>query len=829
MKTYFIATAILVLGSLRLFGQVEPYVSIKLNEEERFRFDSIRLEFKNAGQHVIIGDSAGMNDQANSQTVESTFIGFKAGSTNQDSYNTFLGARAGEYHLTGDDNVFLGAWAGRYDSAGRYNTFVGANAGYYNNTGEMNTYIGRNTGIYSDSSDCNTFVGYNAGRDYHGSGYNSFFGRRAGEKQISGTENTFVGTSAGAESLSGSYNTFIGRAAGLNNLHGSNNVFIGHFAGSNDTSSNKLIIANSNTLDPLVYGYFFGVFGLNAYRMEFRNGLENTIIGDQSGNEAYGVQNVIIGNSAGNSLKGGNGNTFVGYQAGLQDTSGYHNVFVGSAAGSQNSSGYYNTFLGVSAGYSNTSGLRNVCVGLSAGASNTTGSYNTYLGRVAGYNNVTGNSNVFIGNAAGQNEMGSHKLYISNSGTPEPLIYGDFETKKLKFHADSVQATGEIRSDERFNVNGAPGINYAVNTVTDIDFSTQKLKYRTIVFNGGIATYVSPESSWMDTVGPYFEPCGTISLIGEFNEWQGDHVMTRNAGNMNLWSSTLYLTSEDDGYPNDPDGIIEMKFREDSDWQTNWGATDFPSGTGIGGGPNIPVPLDDLFDTTIYYITFDCSTGAYNFENLSGFCPDSITDSRDGKKYATVLIGNQCWMAQDLNVGTRTDANANQTNNQTIEKYCYENLEENCTQWGGLYQWPELMAYLTTEGAQGICPDGFHVPTDADFKVLEGNVDSHYGPGSAEWDKINQWRGYDAGLTLRATTGWSSGNGPDSFGFHALPGGYMIDLNVFNDGGNCLNYQTSSSDSNGAPVIRHINGGFDQIIRSYNPADDGCSLRCVKD
>jgi uncharacterized protein (TIGR02145 family) len=825
MKCYFITAAMVIVCGFRLFCQEEPHISIQLNDEERFRFDSIRMEFKNAGHHVIIGDSAGMDDNANSQTVESTFLGFKAGSVNQDSWNTFLGSRAGEFHRTGNDNVYLGAWAGRYDSAGRYNTFVGANAGYSNNTGQMNTYIGRNTGINSDSSECNTFVGYNAGRDYHGVGYNSFFGRRAGEKNISGVENTFIGTSAGAECLTGSYNTFLGRGAGLNNLNGSGNVYIGYFAGSEDTASNQLIIANNNTAVPLVYGHFDGVFGLNALRMEFRNVFENTIIGDNSGYTAYGIQNVIIGNSAGNSLKGGHGNTFIGYQAGLADTSGSGNVFIGIQTGWVNTTGKLNAFVGTNAGFFNTTGIENTYLGTSAGASNTTGNYNTCLGRRAGIWNETGSGNIFIGYYAGANEMGSNKLYIANSDTTGPLIYGDFETGKLKFHADSVEATGEVRTNERFNVKGAPGIDYALNTVTDIDFANQKLKYRTIAFTGGIATFVSQESAWMDTVGPCFEPCGMLSLIGEFNEWQGDHIMTRNATDMNLWSTTIFFTSEDDGFPNDPDNVIEVKFRENSSWDVNWGAVDFPSGTGTQGGPNIPVPLDDIFDTTIYYLTFNCSTGDYDFENLSGYCPDSLTDARDGKKYALALIGNQCWMTQDLNFGLRIDASNPQTNNQTFEKYCYNDDEDNCTLWGGLYQWPELMVYLTTPGTQGICPEGFHVPIDAEFNILEGNIDSQYGPGSMEWERTG-WRGSDAGLNLRSAS-WAGGT--DAFGFHAVPGGYYSQLAGFNDGGACLNYQTSDSDISGNPWIRHLNGDFDQVTRSTNPSADGCTLRCLKD
>ncbi len=270
-------------------------------------------------------------------------------------------------------------------------------------------------------------------------------------------------------------------------------------------------------------------------------------------------------------------------------------------------------------------------------------------------------------------------------------------------------------------------------------------------------------------------------------------------------------------------------------WDVNWGSTGFPSGTGIQGGDSIPVPLDKVYEPTIFYVTFNCKTGEYAFTDLSGYCPDSITDARDDKKYATVLIGSQCWMAQDLNVGTQVDSTTTQTDNEIIEKYCYHDLESNCTQWGGLYQWNELMGYVTTPGVQGICPAGFHVPTDAEFKILEGNVDSQYGPGSVEWNKTG-WRGYDAGYNIRSTEGWDgTGNGSDAFGFHALPSGYLTDYGDgqgYYDNGCCNCYPTSTAGSlDNTYNIRYMNGNTgNQINRvDNNMIDDGISLRCLKD
>ena len=109
--------------------------------------------------------------------------------------------------------------------------------------------------------------------------------------------------------------------------------------------------------------------------------------------------------------------------------------------------------------------------------------------------------------------------------------------------------------------------------------------------------------------------CGEIGLIGEFNGWAADYWMTRNMASPNDWTVVLTLNAASDP---DANGIVELKFRANSDWGVNWGAVDFPSGTGTNGGPNIPVPLDATGLTTDYLVTFNCSTGAYNFTAASG-------------------------------------------------------------------------------------------------------------------------------------------------------------------------------------------------------------------
>jgi len=112
------------------------------------------------------------------------------------------------------------------------------------------------------------------------------------------------------------------------------------------------------------------------------------------------------------------------------------------------------------------------------------------------------------------------------------------------------------------------------------------------------------------------ETCGNISLIGEFSEWAGDHFMERDSLNHNLFSTIIYITLEDD-ISIQPDGIVEMKFRENADWAVNWGDEDFPEGIGIQDGPDIPVPYNNWQDSTGYIVTFNCLTLEYNFQDLS--------------------------------------------------------------------------------------------------------------------------------------------------------------------------------------------------------------------
>lgn len=198
--------------------------------------------------------------------------------------NTFVGASAGN-SLASDFNTFVG-WAAGANSQGTLNSYFGAAAGRFNINGN-NSFFGYRSGAESTSAS-SAFFGYDSGRNAAGNG-NAFLGNFAG-RYSEGDYNVLIGHSAGLGTSTvklGSNNVLIGREAGKI-ATGSGNVLIGYNAGSTLTgasSSNKLFIANSATVNPLIYGEFKA--GSNQAQLKFN--AQKVGIGYESGSFAFGA------------------------------------------------------------------------------------------------------------------------------------------------------------------------------------------------------------------------------------------------------------------------------------------------------------------------------------------------------------------------------------------------------------------------------------------------------------------------------------------------------------------------------------------------------------
>ncbi|MDY6262952.1 MAG: fibrobacter succinogenes major paralogous domain-containing protein [Fibrobacter sp.] len=199
---------------------------------------------------------------------------------------------------------------------------------------------------------------------------------------------------------------------------------------------------------------------------------------------------------------------------------------------------------------------------------------------------------------------------------------------------------------------------------------------------------------------------------------------------------------------------------------------------------------------------------------------DSITDSRDGKIYKTVKIGDLVWMAENLNY-----ADSVKTPSLKENSWCNNDESKNCDVAGRLYTWMAAMdaentgcrygvVCSPTLPVQGICPNGWHLPSLSEWVAL--------------FDAVG---GYStAGIKLKSQTGWGDyGNGDDSFGFSGLPAGSRdIDGTWWSSGETGTFWSSTEDGSESAFYMRLYFAYKDAYMRNYGK-EYGYSVRCVKD
>jgi uncharacterized protein (TIGR02145 family) len=209
-------------------------------------------------------------------------------------------------------------------------------------------------------------------------------------------------------------------------------------------------------------------------------------------------------------------------------------------------------------------------------------------------------------------------------------------------------------------------------------------------------------------------------------------------------------------------------------------------------------------------------------ESQSWSCGDPLLDNRDYQQYNTVQIGDQCWMAENLNVGTMING-INYQSQQTpeiIEKYCYDNNTSNCDTYGGLYQWDETMQYRSQEGTQGICPAGWHVPSDAEFTALTDFLAGSDVAGGKM--KTTGTIENSDGLWYAPNTGATNESG-----FSALPGSWNIEGDFFNMGFQAIFWSSTENDMYSA-WYRSMHNYKTEAHRDTDSRIYGMSVRCIK-
>lgn len=206
----------------------------------------------------------------------------------------------------------------------------------------------------------------------------------------------------------------------------------------------------------------------------------------------------------------------------------------------------------------------------------------------------------------------------------------------------------------------------------------------------------------------------------------------------------------------------------------------------------------------------------------------TVTDI-DGNVYLTIIIGDQCWMRENLKVthyrnGDPIDRITDATTwaGLTTGAYCeYGNDPLNVETYGRLYNW------FAVDNDGGLAPEGWRVPSDEEWKQLE----TYLGMSMAEADGYG-WRGSDEGDKLKeaGTSNWSSPNeGTNESSFTALPGGFRKHDGSFLSVGDEATFWSSTADINNSALRRGLSYDRSQVYRDRDTRPDGFSLRCIRD
>lgn len=502
-----------------------------------------------------IGYRAGYTIAAGSNNV---LLGYQAGyNIEANNYNTAIGTDAlyGDASFSGSDNIGIGYQTGYKLKAATGNIFLGYTAGYTNEAGNNNIFLGYTAGFYA-TGNRNSGIGYGAlkGAVAGFTGDNNIgIGYQTGDALTSGTQNILIGYQAGYASDDSTGNVSIGYSAGLNSS-GNYNISIGY------SSGYSLAAANNNVLIGFEAGYNtqantnigIGYRALKGAGTPNFTGSENVGIGYQAGLAlTSGARNIMIGDSAGQAITTGASNILFGYQAGLALTTTNYGIFIGTQAGlnvttadnigigylalrgTAGSTGIDNIGIGYQPGLAITTGSSNILIGYEAGLALTTGGSNVIIGHQAGVTASTHSGNVFIGYQAGNLAAASNQLYIENSNSTTPLIFGDFTNDYINIYALGTVTADHINLKLTNTANNAA----MTGTSTSIEFNQYYNDAAPAIADAGKISVVT-ETNWTAAAATQD---AYMAFSTALDGTVAERVRIDSAGNLSLITSNTEL------------------------------------------------------------------------------------------------------------------------------------------------------------------------------------------------------------------------------------------------------------------------------------------------
>ncbi|MBK8501973.1 MAG: hypothetical protein IPL46_07090 [Saprospiraceae bacterium] len=544
-------------------------------------------------------------------------------------------------------------------------------------------------------------------------------------------------------------------------------------------------------------------------------------IGTKAGlNTIYGTPrlNTFVGSYSGFSNTTGGENSFFGTNAGKVNTTGYRNSFFGYHAGATNNVGGDNSFFGNGAGQDNTEGIENSFFGRLAGLFNTTGSHNTFLGAYAGHSNTIGTYNTAIGYRAlysntesgdggqGHQEVAVGAWALENSKSRGNTAIGSGSLRTLTLGGDNTAVGGSslldlvdgasntaVGADAMRNPGTTSSSNVAIgksagentkgdhNTFVGTNSGFNLKQSHGSIFIGSVSTALDTVASNQIVIGANSSGIKDNSVVLG-NEFIEDVYMGQDSG-ATVHAEKITL-NEVNQVSNPTPGTIR------------WNGSDFQGWNGI---------------------TWISLTGGAKVGELI---------DQSGNTYKTIIIGGQEWMAENLRVtsyreGTTIDQITNDAiwSGLTAGAWCYYDNNPGFNEpYGKLYNWFAV-------SGDSLCPDRWHVPTDADWNGL---ID-YLHPGMINPTVIGTQSAISGGR-MKETSQWDDPNAgaTNESGFSGVGTGFRDNSGMFDAMGQLGYWWTATANGGTDAFYRELVYFYGDVNRNSTFNQVGASVRCIR-
>jgi len=383
---------------------------------------------------------------------------------------------------------------------------------------------------------------------------------------------------------------------------------------------------------------------------------------------------------------------------------------------------------------------------------------------------------------------------------PTLTVLNDNKIRIYYSSSNGLPKSGLDSTVNTYSAISSDGVNYTFEANPRVDFGPKQVIDPTVLYFQNQWHYVAPYGAPQEGAHHYTSSDGVNfvqqSLITSDNQhnWTGN-LMSENADEMRFYGSGQNIW-----YSSTSNGI-------------NW--KPYLSTNLIGGDPSVLKIAKDSY-LAVYV--------GQPYSNTTFTCGTTFIDPRDNQRYTTVPIGSDCWFKQNLNFGKTVPSVSSNTlhsdmfNNNIPEKYAFDNDSTLLPKYGGLYEWNELMNYVRMDAAQGLCPPGWHISTDTEWKRLiaaSGGIlyDDNSGKGGSALKIVGEGNG--------------KGAGTDIVGFSAKHSGDRDGFGIFYGKGLRSIFWTSTPVGTNQAIHYTLWAENDTIQRLFLGSNTGFSCRCV--